>query len=112
MSDSSTPPTPPGRKGRPPLQGKAMTPAERKSRQRHEARVKLMGVRGGSIDLTKVSTYDLADELARCIQSGYISTAEDIMTELAARLQAARKAREEQQLQGLAAPQDSQQQAD
>lgn len=89
-----------------------MTTAERKSRQRTQARAKVFGADGGSIDLTKVSTYDLADELARCIHRSAIATAEDIMTELAARIEVARKAREVQKLKGLVAPQDSQQEAD
>jgi len=73
-----------------------MTAAERKSRQRHQARVKILGVHGGSIDLTKVSTYDLTDELARCIQSNLIGTAKDIMIELSARIEAACKERDAQ----------------
>lgn len=81
-----------------------MTPAERKSRQRHQARVKVFGADGGSIDLTKVSTYDLTDELARCIQSSAIGTAHDIMVELSARLEAARRVRDAQR--------DRQQEAD
>jgi len=102
MSDTADTPTPPARRGRKPVQGKPMTAAERKSRQRSQARAKVFGAHPGSLDLTTVSTYDLAAELATCIEKGFLSTSEDIMEELSARLEALRKKKAEERLKELA----------
>lgn len=79
-----------------------MTAAQRKSRQRHQARLKLYGPSSGEADLSTASTYDLAAELASSIEKGFLITAEDIMVELSARIEARRKKNDQERLKELA----------
>lgn len=87
MSDTADTPTPAARRGRRSLLGKPMTAAQRKKRQRDQARAKLYGASGGEIDLTTISTYDLSAELSKCIENDSLYIAMDILNELSARVE-------------------------